>query len=129
MDDHVESVIYGTTLRGLPNHHRIAGCELLRCGSTAASYRMVTTDGSYPLLIEDAQAGAAFPCEVYRIPRAIWDAKVAAEPPGLVVGEIALDDGSTAIGMLADPAWLATLEGVTDITAHGGWAAFAATRD
>ena len=75
------------------------------------------------------QAGAAFPCEIYRIPREIWDAKVAAEPPGLVVGEIALDDGSTAIGMLADPAWLATLEGVTDITAHGGWAAFAANRD
>jgi|688.fasta_scaffold197005_1 hypothetical protein len=129
MDDHVDSVIYGTTLRGLPNHHRIAGCELLRSGHTAANYRMVTPDGSYPLLIEDGTAGAAFPCEIYRIPRATWDAKVAAEPPGLVVGEIALDDGSTVIGMLADPAWLATLDGVTDISAHGGWAAYAATRD
>ncbi|MEI7438955.1 MAG: gamma-glutamylcyclotransferase [Thermoleophilia bacterium] len=129
MDDYVESVIYGTTLRGLPNHHRIAGCELLRSGHTAASYRMVTPDGSYPLLIEDGTAGAAFPCEIYRIPRATWDAKVAAEPPGLVVGEIALDDRSTVIGMLADPTWLATLDGVTDITAHGGWAAYAAARD
>jgi len=129
MDDYVDSVIYGTTLRGLPNHHRIAGCELLRSGHTAASYRMVTPDGSYPLLIEDGTAGAAFPCEIYRIPRATWDAKVAAEPPGLVVGEIALDDGSTVIGMLADPTWLATLDGVTDITAHGGWAAYAAARD
>ena len=129
MDDYVESVIYGTTLRGLPNHHRIAGCELLRSGHTAASYRMVTPDGSYPLLIEDGTAGAAFPCEIYRIPRATWDAKVAAEPPGLVVGEIALDDGSTVIGMLADPTWLATLDGVTDITTHGGWAAYAATHD
>ncbi|MEI6814837.1 MAG: gamma-glutamylcyclotransferase [bacterium] len=129
MDDYVDSVIYGTTLRGLPNHHRIAGCELLRSGHTAASYRMVTPDGSYPLLIEDGTAGAAFPCEIYRIPRATWDAKVAAEPPGLVVGEIALDDRSTVIGMLADPTWLATLDGVTDITAHGGWAAYAAARD
>jgi gamma-glutamylcyclotransferase (GGCT)/AIG2-like uncharacterized protein YtfP len=128
VDDHVESAIYGTTLRGLPNHHRIEGCELVREARTAPIYRMLSPDGSYPLLVEDRAGGASFPCEIYRIPRARWDDKVANEPPGLVVGEIELEDGTTAVAMLADPAWLAAQTGVQDITVHGGWAAYAATR-
>lgn len=121
------SAMYGTTLRGLPNHHRIAGAEFLREARTAPAYRMLSPDGTYPLLVEDAD-GASFPCEVYRIPLSMWEAKVAHEPPGLVVGELALDDGSTVIGMLGDPVWLAEQHGVEDITAYGGWAGFAARR-
>lgn len=128
VSDHVESAIYGTTLRGLPNHHRIEGCALVRESRTAPIYRMLSPDGSYPLLVEDRDAGASFPCEVYRIPRPMWDAKVANEPPGLVVGEVELEDGSTAVAMLGDPAWLAAQADVADITDHGGWAAYAAGR-
>jgi len=128
VDDVVESAIYGTTLRGLPNHHRIEGCELVREARTAPIYRMLSPDGSYPLLVEDREHGASFPCEVYRIPRPMWDAKVANEPPGLVVGAVELEDGSSAVAMLADPDWLAAQHGVEDITVHGGWAAYAATR-
>lgn len=128
MDDAVVSAMYGTTLRGLPNHHRIAEAEFLRDARTAPIYRMLSPDGSYPLLVVDRDGGASFPCEVYRIPRAMWDAKVANEPPGLIVGELVLDDGATVVGMLGDPDWLATQDGVEDISDHGGWAAFAVRR-
>ncbi len=128
MSDAVISAMYGTTMRGLSNHHRIAGAEFLREARTAAVYRMLSPDGSYPQLVEDAADGISFPCEVYRIPRAMWDAKVAAEPPGLVVSEILLDDRTSVLGMLGDREWLAEQEGVEDISAHGGWAAFARSR-
>ncbi len=125
MDDAITSAMYGTTMRGLPNHHRIEGCELVRAARTAPVYRMLSPDGTYPLLVEDAERGASFPCEVYRIPRPVWEAKVAAEPPGLVVGEITLEDGERVTAMLADPSWLSSQEGVEDISDHGGWAAYA----
>ena len=128
MGDAVESVMYGTTMRGLPNHHRIEGSEFLGVAATAPIYRLLAVGGAYPLLVAARPGeGASIPCERYRIPRAMWDAKVAAEPCGLVVGEIALSDGTTVIGMLGDGAWLAERSDVEDITQHGGWAAFAAT--
>jgi len=128
MDERILSAMYGTTMQGLPNHHRIEGCELVRAARTAPAYRMLSPDGTYPLLVENSEHGAAFPCEVYRIPRPVWEAKVAAEPPGLVVGEITLEDGERVTAMLADSAWLAVQDDVEDITDHGGWAAYAATR-
>ena len=121
--------MYGTTLRGLPNHHRISGAAFLRATLTAPRYRMISPDGTYPLLIVDEQDGASFPCEIFDVPRPMWDAKVAAEPPGLIVGEIELVDGTSVTGMLADPAWLAEQVGAEDITRYGGWAAFAAASD
>jgi len=128
MHETILSAMYGTTMRGLPNHHRIEGCELVRAARTAPVYRMLSPDGTYPLLVEDPERGVSFPCEVYRIPLPMWEAKVAAEPPGLVVGEITLEDGERVTAMLADPAWLADQDDVEDISEHGGWAAYAATR-
>ena len=57
----------------------------------------------------------------------MWEAKVAAEPDGLVVGKIVLADGTAVIGMLADESWLTGRVDVEDITQHGGWAAYAAS--
>jgi hypothetical protein len=128
MEDGVVSAMYGTTLRGLPNHHRIASAEPLGATRTAEIYRMFTIDGTYPLLVEDREHGAAIPCEIYRIDNATWAAKVANEPPGLVVGVLELEDGSQVVGMLADPTWLARKPAAEDITAYGGWAAYAADR-
>ena len=128
MDDAVVSVMYGTTMRGLPNHHRIAGAEFLGETVTAPIYRLLTVAGAYPLLLPtDGGDGVAVPCERYRIPRAMWEAKVAAEPDGLVVGKIVLADGTAVIGMLADESWLTGRVDVEDITQHGGWAAYAAS--
>jgi len=126
--DHVESAISGTTLRGLPNRHQIEGRALVREARTAPSTECRAPTEPHPLPIEDRGRGVSFPCEIYRIPRRTWYAKVTNEPPGLVVGEVELENGTRAVAMLADRDWLAAQAGGQDITAHGGWAAYVATR-
>jgi hypothetical protein len=48
------------------------------------------------------------------------------EPPGLTLGKVRLDDGSSAYALLGEPA---LVMGQQEITQHGGWRAYlAATR-
>ena len=43
------------------------------------------------------------------------------EPPGLTIGKVCLNDGSTVLGVLGEPALVL---GQREITKHGGWRAY-----
>jgi hypothetical protein len=45
-----------------------------------------------------------------------------AEPPGLAIGKIRLDDHSIVLGVLGESAFV---EGEREITEYGGWRAYA----
>ncbi len=122
-----EAAMYGTVMRGQPHHHRIDGAEYLRDARTAPRYRLLTVAGEYPLMVEaaDLATGGAIAVQVFSLTQSIWRGKVDREPDGLVEGEVLLDDGTTVAIMLGDPDWIAGRDDVEDITALGGWAAFA----
>ena len=63
------------------------------------------------------------PGEIYRVPLDVLQAVEAGEPEGLYRGPVRLEDGRTMSGILY-PQALADERGV-DITAYGGWRAYA----
>ncbi|MEA2330131.1 MAG: allophanate hydrolase [Thermoleophilaceae bacterium] len=119
-----EAAMYGTVMRGMPHHDRIAGSEYLGEARTVPAYRLLTVGGEYPLLVPDAEAGGSIDVQVFALTASIWRGKVDAEPTGLVEGEVALADGRTVAVMLGDPDFVAGRHDVEDITAHGGWRAY-----
>ena len=50
---------------------------------------------------------------------------VLAEPAGLSIGKVVLDDGAEVLGVLGKP-WLC--EGRPEITRHGGWRGYLAAK-
>jgi hypothetical protein len=62
------------------------------------------------------------------VSRRIWGNKVDAEPSGLRVGTIDLDDGRTVAAMVADAGFLSAEASIEDITAYRGWRAYVAAR-
>jgi allophanate hydrolase len=119
-----EAAMYGTVMRGMPHHDRIAGAEYLGDARTVPAYRLLTVGGDYPLLLPDSEDGAAIDVQVFSLTSGIWRGKVDAEPTGLVEGEVELEDGRTVAVMLGDPEFVAARDDVEDITAYGGWRAY-----
>ena len=116
--------MYGTVMRGMPNHQHLAGAAFLRESRTAPLYRLLSVRGEYPLLVRDQAQGHAIDVQVFDVPRSIWRRLVDAEPSGLVEGKVQLEDGCTAGAMLGDMQWIVGRDDVEDITDHGGWRAF-----
>ena len=119
----------GGGMRGGPLHHLLAGAPLVAETWTAPHYLLYSVGDRYPALQpcpKDAEGspGGAVAGEVYDLPLGLLrDALLPAEPPELELGVIELADGSSALGMiLRRPC--PTLDGLTDITAFGGWRAY-----
>jgi gamma-glutamylcyclotransferase (GGCT)/AIG2-like uncharacterized protein YtfP len=123
-EPHLEAAMYGTVMRGMPHHDRIAGAGFLRDARTAPRYRLWTVGGEYPLMVPDGGAGGAIEVQLFSVPRSTWRSKVELEPEGLLEGEIELDDGRRVAAMLGDPDWSGGRDDVRDITSYGGWRAF-----
>jgi Gamma-glutamyl cyclotransferase, AIG2-like len=124
-----EAAMYGTVMRGMPHHDRIAGARFVGDARTVPSYRLLTLAGEYPLLVRDADRGAAIDVQVFSLTASIWHGKVGAEPTGLVEGEVDLDDGRTVAAMLGDPAFVARRDDLEDITAYRGWRLYVEARN
>ena len=121
-----EAAMYGTVMRGMPDHHRIEGATFLREARTAPRYRLLAVGDAYPLMVPAAAPadGRSITLQIFALTPSIWRGKVDKEPDGLVEGEVELADGTAVAAMLGDPAWLAGRDDVEDITSWGGWAAF-----
>jgi tetrahydromethanopterin S-methyltransferase subunit D len=71
------------------------------------------------------EGGAAIAVEVWDVPAAGIAEILAKEPPGLSIGTVMLDDGSEVLGVLAEAI---LCDGQREITHHGGWRAYLASR-
>ena len=118
-------VIYGTFMRGQPGHSNLDGARFVEDARTARRYRLWHVDGRWPALIPD-EDGAEIAVELYELPVDLSARLAELEPPGWSRAPVELAGGGTAEAFLGDESLRS--RGV-DISEHGGWAAFRASRE
>ncbi|MCV7345961.1 carbamate kinase [Mycolicibacterium rhodesiae] len=127
--DAVLLAVNGTLMRGLklsPNM-AAAGATFLREATTQPVYRLWTINDEHPAMIRVTDgSGVGVAVEVWEVPAAGLAGILLAEPPGLSIGKVNLDDGSTVLGVIGEPA---LVEGQREITEFGGWRAYIAGGD
>ena len=124
--------VVGAHLEGMPLHGQLVerGCRLVDRTRTAAAYRLFALPGTVPpkpglARVDAAQGGVAIEVEVVEMPLAEVGGFLALIPPPLGLGSIELADGRWVKGFICEPHALA---GAEDISAHGGWRAWLASR-
>jgi hypothetical protein len=117
--------VNGTLMRGLAlNANLLAvGAVFVAETQTAPLYRLWSIRDQYPGMLRASQGGAAIQLELWELNAAGLLQVLANEPPGLSVGQVALADGRTVLGVLAEPY---AVEGQPEITHFGGWRAYRA---
>jgi allophanate hydrolase len=103
------------------------GGIFLRAAATEPAYRLFALPGGPPHrpgLVRVASGGHAIAIEIWALPPAEFGDFVAGIPAPLGIGTLKLADGTTVKGFLCEQ--VAT-EGARDITAFGGWRAYAAS--
>ena len=91
---------------------------------TAPCYRLWSIDDRHPAMMRVSGGGAAIAIEIWALPPVGVTAVLLAEPPGLCVGRVELEDGSSSLGVLGEPT---LCEGRREITRWGGWRAYIAS--
>ena len=115
----------GTAMAGGAMHHLTGGAPLVAATRTAPRYRFHAVEDSYPGL-EDVGPGngGQIAGEVYDMTwEQLRDVLLPAEPAGLELGVVELEDGSPSLAMVVRQVW-AGPSSSTDITGLGGWRAY-----
>lgn len=114
----------GGGMSGGSLHHLLLGAPLIAAIDTAPRYRLYSVRDEYPALTD---GNASIAGEVYDLPLGVLrDSLLPAEPPELELGVIMLSDGSPSLSMiLRRPC--PPLDGLVDISGHGGWRAYLAS--
>jgi AGZA family xanthine/uracil permease-like MFS transporter len=118
--------VNGTLMRGLALHANLEGAAFLEEVSTAPKYRLYSIGDRHPGMHEVDSDGVAVLGELYRLSAEILDRVIQSEPPGLSVGPVELADGRVVPGVLFAAGSLRPTD--EDISAHGGWRAYLASR-
>jgi hypothetical protein len=119
--------VNGTLMRDLELNPNLvnAGATFVREDATDACYRIWSIDDRHPAMLRTPGEGTSVPLEVWEVPVAGLASILLAEPPGLAIGKVVLRDGSIVLGVLGEPF---LCEGKREITAHGGWRAYIASK-
>ncbi len=122
-------VVVGHHLSGQPRCADLVdrGGRLLGSTTTATGYRLLRTGGPtpVPVLVTAPDGGAAIEVETWSVPASAIPEILVRSSPSVCLGRVALADGSTEVGFVADASALDD-EGLADITAFGGWRAYLA---
>ena len=126
MDD-VLLAVNGTLMRGLELNGNLlaAGARFVREERTDACYRIWTIDDRHPAMLRTPGEGGAVALEIWQVPRDGLAGILLAEPPGLAIGKVVLQDGSIVLGVLGEPFLCA---GRREITQFGGWRGYLASK-
>jgi carbamate kinase len=120
--------VNGTLMRGLKlNSNMIeAGAAFVRETTTEPAYRIWSINDDYPAMIRvNDGTGARVTLEIWSVPPGGLAQIFAKEPPGLTIGKVRLDDGSSVVGVLGESA---LVEEHREITQFGGWRAYVAAK-
>lgn len=124
----VRMFLSGSAMRDGPLHHHLHGAPLLGAARTAPRYRFYAVRDEFPALMPMAAGGASITGELYELSEELLrDSLLPAEPEELELGLITLEDGTAAFAMLLRPDHR-NRDDLTDITSHGGWRAYLASR-
>ena len=120
--------VVGAHMRGMPlNPELVArGAAFLRAAAPRPPIACSSLPGAVPPkpgLLRVADSGAAIELELWRLGTEGFGALVATVPGPLTIGDVRLEDGSTAKGYLVEAEAVA---GASDISSHGGWRAYLA---
>jgi hypothetical protein len=120
--------VNGTLMQGQPTNFILiaAGAAFVRDARTAPVYRLWNVVGKHPAMLRAGQGGASIALELWELTPAQMITVLEKEPPGLVMGWVLLADGSSVLGVLAEPYLLA---GCEEITHFGGWREYQKVRD
>jgi gamma-glutamylcyclotransferase (GGCT)/AIG2-like uncharacterized protein YtfP len=123
----VKVAVNGTLMRGLElNPNMInAGATFVREAATVPAYRLWSIDDRHPAMIRVASGGVSVAVEVWAMPPDGLAQILIQEPPGLCIGKVTLVDGEEVLGVLGEPL---LCEGQREITRHGGWRAYIASK-
>ena len=123
----VKLAVNGTLMRGLElNPNMIdAGATFVREAATVPAYRLWSINDRHPAMIRVASGGASVAVEVWAVSPEGLAQILLQEPPGLCIGKIRLSDGEDMLGVLGEPL---LCEGQREITQHGGWRAYFASK-
>jgi allophanate hydrolase len=130
IDPGIDVAVCGAHLDGLPLNGQLRerGAVLVARTMSAPCYRFYALPGGPPArpgLVRVAAGGAAIEVEVWRVPDAAFGGFVAGVPSPLAIGKLQLADGRQVCGFLCEPH---AVSGAEDITAHGGWRRYLASR-
>ena len=127
----IKVAVVGAHLSGMPLNSQLTerGAVLLRETLTAAQYRLFALPGTVPpkpgMVRVPAGEGAALIVEVWEMPSTAYGSFVALIPAPLGIGTLTLADGSSVQGFVCESI---ALDGAEDITHHGGWRSYIASR-
>jgi gamma-glutamylcyclotransferase (GGCT)/AIG2-like uncharacterized protein YtfP len=127
MNESIELAVNGTLMRGLelnPNLLNV-GAVFVEETRTEPAYRLWSIGDRHPAMVRVREGGSAIAVEVWSVPAAGLASILIAEPPGLSIGKVKLEDGRTVLGVLGEPI---LCEGQLEITGHGGWRAYCAAK-
>jgi allophanate hydrolase len=126
---HLPLAVVGAHMSGMALNHELVshGATLVKAAQTAPTYRLFALPGALPRpgLLRVASGGASLALEVWTLPTDGFARFVAAIPAPLGIGTLILSDGEAVKGFLVEHAGTLDAE---DITAFGGWRAYAAER-
>ena len=122
--------VVGAHLSGMPLNGQLTerGATLLRATTTSPHYSLHALPGTVPPkpgLQRCATGGTAIALEVWSVPLAQVGSFLALIPPPLGLGSVELADGSWVHGFICEGHALA---GAEDVSRHGGWRAYIASR-
>jgi allophanate hydrolase len=126
-DGEIAIAVVGAHLSGMPLNGELKsfGARFLERTTTAKRYRLFALAGAAPpkpgLLRVGDDDGVAIEVEVWAMPADEFGRFVAAVPPPLSIGTLALADGRGVKGFLVEAA---ATRGARDISQFGGWRAF-----
>ena len=123
----VTLAVNGTLMRGLElNRNMIdAGATFVREAAAAPAYRLWSIGDRHPAMIRVASGGVSVAVEVWAVPPDGLAQILLQEPPGLCMGKVRLSNGEDVLGVLGEPL---LCEGQREITQHGGWRAYIASK-
>jgi gamma-glutamylcyclotransferase (GGCT)/AIG2-like uncharacterized protein YtfP len=123
----VHLAVNGTLMRGLElNPNMInAGATFVREAATVPTYRIWSINDRHPAMIRVASGGVSVALEVWAVPPDGLAKILIQEPAGLCIGKVKLADGEEVLGVLGEPL---LCEGQREITQHGGWRAYIASK-
>jgi gamma-glutamylcyclotransferase (GGCT)/AIG2-like uncharacterized protein YtfP len=118
--------VNGTLMRGLKLNPNMtaANATFVRETMTEPAYRLWTISDEHPAMVRVTDGtGVKVAVEVWSMPAAGLAGILLNEPPGLCVGKVRLEDGSTVLGVLGESA---LVDGQREIARYGGWRAYVA---
>jgi allophanate hydrolase len=126
----IQVAVCGAHLSGLPLNGQLSarGARLIRAIHSAPDYQLYALPGGPPFrpgMLRVASGGAAIAMEIWEMPASQFGSFVAGIPSPLGIGMVALEDGTGVQGFVCES--IATV-GAEDITHHGGWRAFLASK-